>query len=75
MEKYILTVSYWLGVVSAALALAGRLSNAFGYEFLYLTTRGHAIDVHSFVDAAVLFLFVAVASSGYAIFRSREQKP
>ncbi len=75
MEKYILKVSYWLGVVCAVLAIVMRLSSALGFEFVTLYTRGNGIDFHSLLDAALLFLFIAIASSGYAIFKSREHKP
>ena len=75
MEKYILTGSYWLGVTCTVLALVTRVSNALGFEFVHFTTRGNVIDFHSLLDAALLFLFVAIASSGYALFKSQEQKP
>ena len=75
MEKYILKASYWLGVVCAVLAIVMRLSNALGFEFVRFSTRGNGIDFHSLLDAALLFLFIAIASSGYAIFKSGEHKP
>lgn len=75
MEKYILIVSYWLGIIAALLALIARVSSSLGYEMVALNTRGHAIDYHSFLDAALLFLFVAMASAGYASFKAREHKP
>ncbi|MFZ0520723.1 MAG: hypothetical protein WAL95_06845 [Candidatus Acidiferrales bacterium] len=72
MEKYILKVSYWVGVVCAVLAIVARVSSSLGFEMVTLNTRGHAIDYHSLLDAALLFLFVAMASAGYASFKSRE---
>ncbi|MFZ0582624.1 MAG: hypothetical protein WAN72_19850 [Candidatus Acidiferrales bacterium] len=74
MEKYILTVSYWLGVICALLAIVLRVFSAFGFEMLALNTRGHAIDYHSLLDAALLFLFIAMATAGYASFKARERK-
>jgi hypothetical protein len=74
MQKYILLVSYWLGVVCAVLAIAMRISNALGFEFVHMSTRGNSIDFHSLLDAALLFLFVAIASSGYAIVKSQQGK-
>ncbi|MGA7916825.1 MAG: hypothetical protein WCA00_16445 [Candidatus Acidiferrales bacterium] len=71
MEKYILKVSYWLGIICAVLALIARVSSSFGYEMVF-NTRGHGIDYHSLLDAALLFLFVAMASAGYALTKSRE---
>jgi hypothetical protein len=72
MEKYILMVSYWLGILCAALAIVARISSSLGFEMVALHTRGHEIDYHSLLDAALLFLFVAMASAGYASFKSRQ---
>ncbi|MGA8023552.1 MAG: hypothetical protein WB990_11325 [Candidatus Acidiferrales bacterium] len=72
MEKYILMVSYWLGIIAAVFALIMRVSSAMGFEMVALNTRGHAIDYHSLLDAALLFLFVAMASAGHASFKSRQ---
>jgi hypothetical protein len=72
MEKYILMVSYWLGILCAVLAIVARISSSLGYEMVTLNARGHAIDYHSLLDAALLFLFVAMASAGYASFKSRQ---
>lgn len=72
MEKYILMVSYWLGIIAAVFALIMRVSSAMGFEMVALNTRGHAIDYHSLLDAALLFLFVAMASAGYVSFKSRQ---
>lgn len=75
MEKYILKVSYWVGVICAVLAIVTRVASSLGFEMLTLNTRGHAIDYHSLLDAALLFLFIAMASEGYASFKAREHKP
>ena len=75
MEKYILKVSYWLGIICAIVAIVMRASSSLGFEFVQLNTRGHSIDYHSLLDAALLFLFIAMASAGYASFKSRERKP
>jgi hypothetical protein len=75
MEKYILKVSYWLGIICAVLAIVTRVASSLGFEMVSLNTRGHSIDYHSLLDAALLFLFIAMASAGYASFKSREHKP
>lgn len=75
MEKYILKVSYWLGVICAALSIVTRVASSLGFEMTALNTRGHRIDYHSLLDGALLFLFIAMASALYAISRSREPKP
>jgi hypothetical protein len=74
MEKYILKVSYWVGVICAVLAIVTRIASSLGFEMVTLHTRGHEIDYHSLLDAALLFLFIAMASAGYASFKSREHK-
>jgi hypothetical protein len=35
-------------------------------------TKGNEIDFRSFLDAALLFLFIAVASSGYISAKSQQ---
>lgn len=72
MEKYILMVSYWIGIICAVLAIVTRVASSLGFEMVTLNTRGHPIDYHSLLDAALLFLFVAMASAGYASFKSRQ---
>jgi hypothetical protein len=75
MEKYILKVSYWLGIICGVLAIVMRISSSLGFEMVTMNTRGHAIDYHSLLDGALLFLFIAMASAGYASFKAREHKP
>ncbi len=75
MVKYIAAVSYWLGVACAVVALIARFCDVFGIAFARFATRGNNIDVRSFLDAALLFLFVAIASSTYAMFQVQQRKP
>ena len=71
MVKYIATGSYWLGVVCALVSVVGRLCDALGIAFVRILTRGNMIDVRSFLDAGLLFLFIAIASVGYEWLESR----
>jgi hypothetical protein len=73
MVKYIAVVSYWLGVVCSLVAVVARICNAMGFAFLRIFTKGNPIDVRSFLDAGLLFLFVAIASANYEWMQSRQR--
>jgi hypothetical protein len=73
MVKYIAVGSYWLGVVCSLVAIVTRIGNALGYEFAHVSTRGNNIDFRSFLDAGLLFLFIAIASANYEWFQSRQR--
>jgi hypothetical protein len=73
MVKYIAVGSYWLGVVCALVALVARICDALGIAFVHVLTRGNNIDFRSFLDAGLLFLFVAIASANYEWFQSRQR--
>ena len=73
MVKYIAVGSYWLGVVSALVAVVGRLCDALGIAFVRIFTKGNTIDVRSFLDAGLLFLIIAIASTNYEWFQSRQR--
>lgn len=71
MEKHIMRVSYWLGVVCVVLAVVARICNVFGMPVVILHTKGNSISVQSFVDAAFLFLATAIATAGFVWFQRR----
>jgi hypothetical protein len=73
MVKYIAVGSYWLGVVCALVAVVGRICDALGIAFVRIFTKGNTIDVRSFLDAGLLFLFIAIASANYEWFQSRQR--
>jgi hypothetical protein len=73
LVKYIAVGSYWLGVLCALVAVVGRLSDALGVAFVRILNKGNLIDVHSFLDAALLFLFIAIASANYEWVQSRQR--
>jgi len=73
LVKYIALGSYWMGVVCALVSVVGRLCNALGISFLHIMTRGNTIDIRSFLDAGLLFLFIAIASSNYDWMQSRQR--
>ena len=73
MVKYIAVGSYWLGVVCSMVAVVGRICDAFGIVFGHILTKGNNIDVRSFLDAGLLFLFIAIASANYEWLQSRQR--
>ena len=75
MEKSILRWSYWLGVISAVIALVWRAINvALGLHPAGVAViPGQTIWYMSFYKAALLFLLVAVASANYAWIRGQKQ--
>jgi hypothetical protein len=73
MVKYIAVGSYWVGVVCALVAVVGRLCDALGIAFVRIMTKGNMIDVRSFLDAGLLFLFIAMASVSYEWLQSRQR--
>ncbi len=73
MVKYIGVASYWMGVACALVSIVARFGNALGYEFAHVSTRGNSIDFRSFLDAGLLFLFIAIASANYEWLQSRQR--
>jgi hypothetical protein len=73
MVKYIAVGSYWLGVACSLAAILGRICDALGIVFVRILTKGNWIDVRTFLDAALLFLFIAIASANYEGFKSRQR--
>jgi hypothetical protein len=65
MGKHVIQWSYWLGAVLAVLALVARALNMFGLNTLAFTTKGNEISYHSFVEGALLFFVISIATSSY----------
>ena len=64
MEKQLSTVAYWIGVISTVLALITRLLAMMGVLVLPAQTLGkNPISYRSFLDGAMLFFVMAIASS------------
>ena len=66
MEKQLSTAAYWIAVVSTVLALITRLLAAMGIFVLpqMPQTPGKIpISYRSFLDGAILFFIMAIASS------------
>jgi hypothetical protein len=73
MVRYIAVASYWLGVVCSVVAVVARICDAMGIVFVHILTRGNNIDFRSFLDAGLLFLFIAIASANYEWLQSRQR--
>jgi len=64
MEKQLGTVAYWIGVASAVVAVITRLLTAIGVFVFPAATSGRIpISYRSFLDGALLFFVMAIASS------------
>jgi hypothetical protein len=71
MEKILIKVGYWLGVVCVALAMLSKALNAIGVNFAQFTTRGNEIGYRSFVVGAGIFFLLAIATESYDAFNKR----
>jgi hypothetical protein len=66
VEKKICNAAYWIGIISAALALVSRGLAFIGVSTFQLSTMGEGrvgISYKTFVEGAVLFFLMAIASS------------
>jgi hypothetical protein len=64
LEKQLATAAYWIGLVSTVLALITRGLTVLGiFVFPVSTTGKIPISYRSFLDGAILFFTMAIASS------------
>ena len=64
MEKQLAAAGYWLGVISTVLALITRLLAMFGVAIFPIASPGKVpISYRSFLDGAILFFMLAIASA------------
>ena len=65
MEKQICSAAYWIGIISAILALITRGLTVIGVFVLPVSSAGGKIPISykSFLDGAMLFFVMAIASS------------
>jgi hypothetical protein len=63
LEKQLSIGAYWIAVVSTVLALITRLLAAMGIFVLPQTPGKIPISYRSFLDGAMLFFIMAIASS------------
>lgn len=75
MEKYIIKVTYWLGVLCVGLAFLARGINFLGPDSLHFYNKGNPVGYHSFLDGAVLFFLTTIATRSYVSFNSEKPRP
>ena len=66
MVKQIVTLSYWLGLLSFLIALALRALNVFGIQLFSTAHPERALGYMSFFKGALLFFIIAIATVSYA---------
>jgi hypothetical protein len=71
VEKQLATAAYWIGIVSTLVALAMRALAVMGiFEFSPSVGR-HPISYRTFLEGAVLFFVMAIASGVLALTKER----
>ena len=73
MEKHIVKWSYWLGMVSAVIALVLRAFNVFGIWLPVAITQGRTLWYMSFYKGALLFFLMAIATANRIWSRHQQQ--
>ena len=65
MEKQLSNAAYWLGIISSVLALITRGLSALGVALFPVVSSPGKIPIsyRSFLDGAILFFTMAIASS------------
>jgi hypothetical protein len=74
MEKQLATAAYWIGIVSTVIALIMRglaLVGLFAYRPAVVGGR-NPISFRTFLEGAVLFFVMAIASSVVALAKERK---
>jgi len=63
MEKQLCSAAYWIGIISSVLAVIGRGLAALGIFVSTAVPGKTPISYRSFLDGAMLFFVMAIASS------------
>ena len=72
MEKQLVTVSYWLGLLSALLALGMRAFNVLGVIISNVALVRSTTSYNGFYKGALLFFLIAIATVCTASTRSEK---
>ena len=72
MGKQIVTVSYWLGILSSLIALVLRGLAIFGILAPTVVKQGKTLWYMSFYKGAFLFFLIAIATASYTFVRSEK---
>lgn len=63
MEKQISSAAYWIGIISTAIALITRALATIGIFVFHPTPGKIPITYRTFLEGAILFFMMAIASS------------
>jgi putative Ca2+/H+ antiporter (TMEM165/GDT1 family) len=63
VEKQLTTAAYWLGILCAIIALVTRLCAMVGVFVFHATEGKIPLSYRTFLDGAILFFMMAIASS------------
>ena len=72
MHRQIVSLSYWLGLLSSLVALGLRGLNAIGILEPEVVKQGHTVWYMSFYKGALLFFMIAIATASYTFVRSEK---
>ena len=69
MEKLIVSVSYWMGLICTLTAIGLRVLNMFGILSITVAPQGSTLSFMSFYKGALLFFVIAIATTSYSSMR------
>ena len=72
--RYVTIASYWLGSLSAALALLARGLDVFGLNFIDFSTKGGGVGYHTLMNATLFFYAISIATAVYTGFRPQKHE-
>lgn len=72
MAKQIVTLSYWLGLLSFLIALVLRALSLLGIQPFPSPSPQRTLGYMSFYKGALLFLLIVIATVGYAKMRGEK---
>jgi hypothetical protein len=74
MEKHLAVAAFWIGVVSTAIAIVTRGLALLGIFALQTTSaaKGNPLSYRTFLEGAVLFFVMAIASGVIAMIKERK---
>jgi hypothetical protein len=72
VEKQMVTLSYWVGLLCSLLALGLRFLNIFGILSPRVVQQGKTLWYMSFYRGALLFFLIAIATASYAWVRGEK---
>ena len=75
MGKHIIKWSYWLGAVLCCAGVAGACIERRGHEYSIHLHEGQRDYVPYFLDGALFFFVLSIATANYVGFNSREHQP